>query len=78
MCGNQVRLLSFHLALDSCELMLSSLAWCELYLTLGTLFRRFENLEGNHLTDEDLAYNDYFSAQIPINATKFQVNAKSD
>jgi hypothetical protein len=42
------------------------------------MFRHFENLEANLLTDEDLAYNDYFSAQTPLNATKFHVNLNKD
>ena len=50
-----------------------SLAYCELYVTLGTLFRRFENLKANDLTDEDREYNDYFSGQHPLNATKFHI-----
>ncbi|KAG0648396.1 Cytochrome P450 monooxygenase yanH [Hyphodiscus hymeniophilus] len=55
-----------------------NLAYCELYLTLGTLFRRFENLTANHLTGEDLAYNDYFSAQTPLTATKFHVTERKE
>lgn len=51
----------------------SSLAYCELYITLGTLFRHFKTLKSNKLTDEDRAYNDYFSAQTPLDATKFHV-----
>jgi cytochrome P450 len=51
----------------------NSLAYCELYATLGTVFRRFENLKSNVLTDEDRAYNDYFSGQHPLDATKFHV-----
>jgi hypothetical protein len=51
----------------------SSLAYCELYVTIGTLFRRFSDLKGNDLTLEDRAYNDYFSAQNPVDAKKFHV-----
>lgn len=40
------------------------------------MFRHFDTLKSNHLTVEDLTYNDYFSAQIPLNAAKFHVNLK--
>lgn len=54
-----------------------SLAYCELYVTLGTLFRNYGEgkLKGNDLTEEDLTYNDYFSAQNAIDAKKFHVSA---
>ncbi|KFY66112.1 hypothetical protein V496_02171 [Pseudogymnoascus sp. VKM F-4515 (FW-2607)] len=52
-----------------------NLAYCELYVTLGTLFRKFKNLKGNELTAEDLVYLDYFSSYHPISATKFHVTA---
>ncbi|RDW56886.1 hypothetical protein BP5796_12953 [Coleophoma crateriformis] len=51
-----------------------NLAYCELYITLGTLFRHYDNLVPNHLTLEDLTYDDYFSAQIPLNAAKLHVH----
>jgi len=51
-----------------------SLAHCELYVTLGTLFRRFGDLRGNELTEQDLVYHDYFSSYHPIEATKFHVS----
>jgi hypothetical protein len=54
--------------------LFNSLAYCELYVTLGSVFRRFENLKANDLTEEDRAYNDYFSGQHPLDATKFHVN----
>lgn len=53
----------------------SSLAYCELYVTLGTLFRRFEHLKGNQLSPEDLVYDDYFSSYHPLKAEKFNVSA---
>jgi len=49
------------------------LAYCELYVTIGTLFHRFDHLKGNQLTAEDLVYEDYFASHHPINATKFHV-----
>jgi hypothetical protein len=54
------------------------LAYCELYVTLGTLFRRFEHMKGNHLTPQDLAYDDYFSSYHSISATKFHVSAADE
>ena len=39
-----------------------SLAYCELYVTVGTLFRRFPDLKVNELSAEDLAYDEYFSS----------------
>lgn len=53
----------------------SSLAYCELYVTLGTLFRRFEHLKVNKLSPEDLVYDDYFSSYHPLKAEKFYVSA---
>lgn len=50
-----------------------SLAYCELYVTIGTLFRKFPDLKGNDLSAEDTVYNDYFSAQNPVDAKKFHV-----
>jgi len=49
------------------------LAYCELYVTIGTLFRRFENLRGNELSAEDLVYDDYFASHHPIESKKFHV-----
>lgn len=50
-----------------------NLAYCELYVVIGTMFRRFPNLAGNRLTAEDLVYEDYFSAYNPLKARKFHV-----
>lgn len=38
------------------------LAYCELYVTLGTFFRRFGNLRVWETTDWDLEYEDFFSS----------------
>ncbi len=57
--------------------MTDSLAYCELYVSLGTLFRTFDNLVSNVLTEEDWAYNDYFSWYYPtVQSTKFCVTAR--
>jgi cytochrome P450 len=50
-----------------------NLAWCELYVTLGTLFRQFETLEAFNVGDEDMVYQEYFSAFHPPDKRKFQV-----
>jgi len=49
------------------------LAYCELYVSLGTLFRRFPTMKSNVLTPADLVYDDYFSGYHPTSATKFHV-----
>lgn len=51
------------------------LAYCELYVTLGTLFRQFENLKGNVLTERDLSYVDHFSGFHPLDAEGFKVTS---
>ncbi|KAK3331800.1 cytochrome P450 [Cercophora scortea] len=42
-----------------------NLAWCELYLTLGTLFRRFGNLTSPEFGPEDLVWEDSFASRLP-------------
>jgi len=49
------------------------LAYCELYITLGTIFRRFDGLENYETRPEDLVYDDYFSSYHPPEAKKFRV-----
>jgi hypothetical protein len=51
----------------------SSLAYSELYITLGTLFRRFDKLKVYNTGPEDLVYDDYFSSYHPVDARKFHV-----
>jgi hypothetical protein len=51
----------------------SSLAYCELYVTLGTLFRRFDKLKVYKTRPEDLVYDDYFSSYHPVDARKLHV-----
>jgi len=53
----------------------NSLAYCELYVVLGNMFRRFDNLKGNELKPEDRVINDYISARLPLTATRFHVSA---
>jgi hypothetical protein len=55
------------------EVDMFRLAYAELYITIGTLFRRFENLRGNELKPEDLVLDDYFASHHPIGSTKFHV-----
>ncbi|KAH0566183.1 hypothetical protein GP486_000415 [Trichoglossum hirsutum] len=52
------------------------LAYCEIYVALGTFFRQFENLEIYNTSPEDLAYVDYFAATHPFDARKFHVVLK--
>jgi len=51
----------------------SSLAYCEIYVSLGTLFRRYQALKPMPLSAEDLQYEDYFAPYRPITAKKFHV-----
>jgi len=41
----------------------------------GTLFRRFDNMKGNELTEADRATNDYISSGLPPTAKRFHVHA---
>ncbi|KAI2981999.1 hypothetical protein CBS147344_9070 [Aspergillus niger] len=47
------------------------LAYCELYVTLGRLFRQFDNLKTAQKSREELRYNDYFSSYHPAEYNKF-------
>jgi cytochrome P450 len=49
------------------------LALCEMYVTLGSIFRRFKHLEGNELSEYDLLYDDFFASHRPMDAVKFHV-----
>ena len=55
-----------------------NLALCELYVTLGTLFRRFDNLSAFDVGPEDMTYVDYFTAFHPKGSRAFKVVAKGD
>jgi cytochrome P450 len=51
-----------------------ALAMCELYVTIGTLFRRFGDLEGpTEFGPEDLLFEDYLSLFHPVGSRKFTV-----
>ncbi|KAF4468952.1 benzoate 4-monooxygenase cytochrome P450 [Fusarium albosuccineum] len=54
-----------------------NLAWCELYVTLGTLFRRFEDLRAFEVDAEDMVYVDYFSAFNPPEKRRFKITSGS-
>jgi hypothetical protein len=56
------------LMIDYCRL-----AYCELYVTLGTIFRRFGNLKVHGIKPEDLILDDYFSTYHPDNVPKLHV-----
>ena len=45
------------------------LAYCELYVTLGTFFRRFHNLKVFETTPADMEYDDFFSS-FAVNGSK--------
>ena len=49
------------------------LAICELYVTLGQVFRRFDDLQAFDVGPEDMVYQDFFSAYHPKTARKFRV-----
>ncbi|GAB1211560.1 hypothetical protein ATERTT37_000683 [Aspergillus terreus] len=47
------------------------LAYCELYVTLGQVFRQFDDLTTPAKAREELLYNDYFSSYHPEQYNKF-------
>jgi hypothetical protein len=51
------------------------LAYCELYVTLGTFFRRFPTLKGNDLKPEDMVMDDYFGGHYPDDAPNLHVTS---
>ncbi|KAL5319155.1 hypothetical protein ACEPPN_012204 [Leptodophora sp. 'Broadleaf-Isolate-01'] len=53
-----------------------NLALCELYVTLGTLFRRFDDLAAFDVGPEDMTYVDYFTAFHPKGSRAFKVVTK--
>lgn len=50
-----------------------ALAMCEVYMAIGLLFPRFDDLKATDVGLEDLVYEDYFGAFHPKNARKFKV-----
>ena len=51
------------------------LAYCELYVTLGRFFRRFQHLKVHDTKREDMVYDDYFSSYHPLDAKRLHVVA---
>ncbi|KAI9815380.1 MAG: hypothetical protein M1832_005519 [Thelocarpon impressellum] len=49
------------------------LAYCELYVTLGTLFRHCDKLRVHECGPEDMTYEDYFAAYHPLDSRRFHV-----
>jgi len=47
------------------------LAYSELYVTLGTLLRRYPHLRAPELTGRSLEYEDYFAPYRPVDAPVF-------
>lgn len=53
-----------------------SLAWCEIYIFISMLFRRFD-MEIFETTDEDMEFKaDFFNAWTGDGARKFRIMAK--
>ncbi|KAH8887271.1 cytochrome P450 [Thozetella sp. PMI_491] len=50
-----------------------NLAMCELYVTIGTLFRRFEKLKPVDIGPKDMTYVDYFTAFHPKDSRSCRV-----
>lgn len=53
------------------------LAYCELYVTLGTIFRRVQSLKVHGVKPEDFVIDDYFSGYHPDGAPKLHVISAS-
>lgn len=51
------------------------LAYCEVYVMLGTLFRRFPSLKANDLKPEDMVIDDYFGSHYSADAPKLHVSS---
>jgi hypothetical protein len=51
------------------------LAYDEIYVTIGMIFRKYTNLKSNthELTAEDVVLDDYFSSYNPAKARTLQV-----
>ena len=50
-----------------------SLAYCGMYVALGTLFRRFDRLGIWETNDKDMEFEDYFTPLHPTNARTLHV-----
>jgi cytochrome P450 len=49
------------------------LAYCELYVTIGTLLRRYPNMKTEKLEGRSLEYEDYFAPYRPDDSKLFNV-----
>ncbi|KAM6478246.1 benzoate 4-monooxygenase cytochrome P450 [Trichoderma sp. SZMC 28011] len=58
---------------DSRQCIGMPLAYCELYVTVATVFRNFADLEIQGTKPSDLVFNDYFSGYHPATATPLRV-----
>jgi len=52
-----------------------NLAMCEMYVTLASIFRRFEGLEAYNCSPADMVYVEAFTAFHPRKARSFRVVA---
>jgi cytochrome P450 len=50
-----------------------NLAMCEMFVVVGTIFRKFENLQTYNVTAADMEMVDHFSAFRKKKAARFQV-----
>jgi hypothetical protein len=55
----------------------SSLAYLELYVGIGTIFRKFENLRIFETTEKDLVFDDIFGVFFPKDQKKLKVISKA-
>ena len=75
MCWNAVSFpISFVTDLTEFE---NRLAYSELYITIGTLLRRYPNLKTEKLEGRSLEYEDYFAPYRPKDAKLFSVWSES-
>ncbi|KAK4069323.1 hypothetical protein Trihar35433_5902 [Trichoderma harzianum] len=58
---------------DSRQCIGMPLAYCELYVTVASVFRNFADLEIRGTKPSDLVFNDYFSGYHPATATPLRV-----
>ena len=55
-----------------------NLAMCELYVFLGTFFRRFGQLEAFNVGPEDMEYADFFTPFHPLGSRPFKVAMRKE
>ena len=53
------------------------LAYCELYVTLGRLFRKYDNLTTRKKDPEETVYDDFFASHHPVEHSEFIFEQRS-